>query len=144
MLRLKRPANKSGEPATSVLLISNSLQMFDPLLHRLDMAEHHRRARFQSQLVRDLHHFEPLLAVNFQRRNFFPDAIDQNFATTAVNRSQPRLLKSENHFPQRHPESFREMLKLRRTEPVNVDLRIFFPDVLQKIDIPLESEFRMV
>src|SRR5947199_7612086 len=36
------------------------------------------------------------------------------------------------------------MLKLRRTEPVNVDVRIFFTDVPQKIDIPLERQFRMM
>src|SRR5438876_6257699 len=36
------------------------------------------------------------------------------------------------------------MLKLRRTESMNIDVRIFFPDVLQKIDIPLERQFRMV
>src|ERR1051325_10831604 len=36
------------------------------------------------------------------------------------------------------------MLELRRTESVNVDVRIFFSDVLQKIDIPLEPQFRMM
>src|SRR6266496_2641835 len=36
------------------------------------------------------------------------------------------------------------MLKLRRTESVNVDVRIFFTDVLQKIDVPLERQFRMM
>src|SRR5437773_12234163 len=36
------------------------------------------------------------------------------------------------------------MLKLRRTEPVNVDVRIFFTDVPQKIDIPLERQSRIL
>ena len=49
-----------------------------------------------------------------------------------------------NHFAQWNSEGFREMLKLRRTEPVNIDVRIFFPDVTQQIDIPLERQFRMM
>src|SRR5436853_644459 len=36
------------------------------------------------------------------------------------------------------------MLELRRTEPVDVDVRIFFADVLQKIDVPLERQFRVM
>src|ERR1043166_7817060 len=36
------------------------------------------------------------------------------------------------------------MVKLRRSEPVNVDVRIFFADVLQKIDVPLERQFRVM
>src|SRR4030095_15535244 len=36
------------------------------------------------------------------------------------------------------------MLKLRRTKPVNIDVRIFFPNVTQKIDVPLEGQFRMM
>ena len=36
------------------------------------------------------------------------------------------------------------MLKLRRTEPVNIDVRIFFVDVLQKIDVPFERQFWMM
>src|SRR5260370_6453256 len=36
------------------------------------------------------------------------------------------------------------MLELRRAESMNVDVRIFFSDVLQKIDIPAERQFRMM
>src|SRR5438045_9254292 len=36
------------------------------------------------------------------------------------------------------------MLKLRRTESMNIDVRIFCADVLQKIDVPLEQQFRMM
>ena len=71
VLRLKRPANERGEAAAAVLLIANALQMLDPIFDRLDVAEHHRRARFQSQLMRDLHHFQPLVAVDFQAAKFF-------------------------------------------------------------------------
>ena len=36
------------------------------------------------------------------------------------------------------------MLKLRRTESVNVDMRIFAPDMVQQIEVPLKRKFRMV
>src|SRR5437764_14861860 len=36
------------------------------------------------------------------------------------------------------------MLKLRWTEPVNIDVWIFFADVTQQIDIPLKRQFRMM
>src|SRR5947208_7046875 len=36
------------------------------------------------------------------------------------------------------------MLKFRRTESVNVDVRKFCSDVLQKIDVPLERQLRMM
>ncbi len=36
------------------------------------------------------------------------------------------------------------MLKLRWTEPVDVNVRIFFANVSQKIEIPLERQFRMM
>ena len=36
------------------------------------------------------------------------------------------------------------MLELWWAESVNVDMRIFFPDVLQKIDIPLERQLRVM
>src|SRR6266446_6704335 len=36
------------------------------------------------------------------------------------------------------------MLKFRRTESMNVDVRILFSNVLQKINVPLEWQSRMV
>src|SRR6516225_10898512 len=36
------------------------------------------------------------------------------------------------------------MLELRWAESVDVDVRIFFSDVLQEIDVPLERQFRMM
>src|SRR5258708_576493 len=36
------------------------------------------------------------------------------------------------------------MLEFRRTESVDVNVRISVPDVVQKIDVPLEWQFRMV
>src|SRR5438477_12090936 len=36
------------------------------------------------------------------------------------------------------------MLKLRRTESMNIDVRIFCADVLHKINVPLECQFRMM
>ena len=36
------------------------------------------------------------------------------------------------------------MLELRRAESVDVDVRIFFADVTQQIDIPIERQLRMM
>src|ERR1700693_1074241 len=36
------------------------------------------------------------------------------------------------------------MLKLRWTKPVDINVRIFFANVSQKIEIPLERQFRMM
>ena len=112
--------------------------MLDPVFDCLDMAEHHRRARVQPEFVRDLHHFQPCVGLAFQRRDSLAHAVDQNLATAAGNRSQPGFLELRDHFAQRHAEDFGEMLELRRTESVNVDVRIFLPDVMQQIEIPVE------
>ncbi len=85
VLRLKRPADERGEAAAPVLLLANALQMLDAILNRLHVTEHHRRARVQSQLVRHLHHFQPLIGVNLQRRNFLAHPIDQDFPAPAGN-----------------------------------------------------------
>jgi len=67
VLGLKRLANKCRKPAAPVLLFANASQMLDSIFDRLHMPEHHGRARFQSQLVRDLHHLQPFVAIDFQR-----------------------------------------------------------------------------
>jgi hypothetical protein len=141
---LKCPANESGESAARVLLIAQALQVLDAIFDCLHVTEHHRRARFQSELMRDLHHFQPLVAVDLERRNFLSNAVHQDFTATARDRSEPCALELRDHFSQRHPESFGEMLELRRTESVNVDVRIVVPNVLQKIDVPRERQLRMM
>src|SRR6266550_2556368 len=144
MLRLKRPADKRAEPAAAVLLVANALQMLDPILDCLDVAEHHGGARFQSELVRNLHYFQPLIAVDLQWRNLLPHSVDQNLTTAARDRAEAGVFKLRNHLPERHPERFGKMLKLRRTESVNIDVRILFADVPEKSDIPVEPQLRMM
>src|SRR5439155_5011767 len=119
------PADESGESAARVLLIAQTLQMLDAIFDCLYVAEHHRRARLQSELMRDLHHFEPFGGVAFQRRNSFSDTIDQNLSSPARDRAQARLFESPDHVAYRHLKRFRKMLELRGTEAVNVYVRIF-------------------
>src|SRR4029434_2340173 len=144
MLRLKRPTDERGEPAAAVLLVANALQMLYPILDCLDVAEHHGGARFQSELVRNLHHLQPLIAVDLQWRNFLSHPVDQNFTAAARDRAKAGGFKLRNHVPERHPERFGKMLKLRRTESVNIDVRILFADVSEKSDIPVEPQLRMM
>src|SRR5438445_5577300 len=73
-----------------------------------------------------------------------PHAIHQNFTAAPWDRTKSSVFEFGNHFPQRHPESFREMLELGRTEPVNINARILFPDVMQQVDIPRELQFLMM
>src|SRR6267143_714879 len=94
--------------------------------------------------MRDLHHLEPLIAVDFERRDFLPYSIDQDFAATTGNRAESSFFKSRYHFAQGHPENIAEMLELRGTESVDVNMRIFFADVPQQIDIPVERQFRVM
>src|SRR5678816_1092818 len=94
VLRLKRPADERGKPAARVLLVAQPLQVLDAILDRFDVAKHHRRARLQAELVRHLHHLEPLIALAFERRDSLPDGIDQNLAAAARDRTKPRFLKT--------------------------------------------------
>src|SRR5262249_31871299 len=125
MLGLKCPANKSRKPAACCLLIAQTLQVFDPVLDRFHVAEHHRCTRFQSELMRNLHHLEPFIAIALKRRNSLPHPIDQNLATPTGDRAEPGLLECRNDFAKRHPEYLGEMLKLRRTKSMNINMRIF-------------------
>src|SRR6266508_5754386 len=141
MLRLKCPADERSEPAAAVLLVANAPQMLDPILDCLDVAEHHGGARLQSELVRNLHYLQPLVAVDLQRRNFLPHPVNQYLATATRDRAESCFFEFGDRFAQRHPKRLREMLKLRRAESVNIDVRIFVPNVMQKIDVPRERQF---
>ena len=37
-----------------------------------------------------------------------------------------------------------KMLELRRAEPMNVDVRIFSPDVMEELEVPIQTELRMM
>ena len=94
--------------------------------------------------MRHLHHLEPLVALAFEWRDSLPDGIDQNLAAAARDRTKSRFLKTRDHFVERHLERLRKMLELRRAETVDVDMGIFFPDVMEEIDVPIETELRMM
>jgi len=85
---------KAVNPPPPVLLIADSLQMLDPFFDRFDVTEHHRGARFQTELNARPASLQPLVAVNFQRRNFLAHAIDQNFAAAAGMDPSPAFLNS--------------------------------------------------
>src|SRR5256886_17418459 len=53
-------------------------------------------------------------------------------------------LEPGNNLLQRQFEHLAEMDELARTEPVDVDLRKFLPDVRQQLQIPPHRKFRMV
>src|SRR5262245_22871197 len=100
--------------------------MFDAIFDRLAVTEPHRSVRFQSEFMSHLHDLQPLVAVDFYWRNPVPHLVHEDFAAATRNRAEPGCLKFRDHFSQRHLECFDEMLKLRWTESVNIDVRIFF------------------
>ena len=118
--------------------------MLDAILNRLDVAEHHRRAGIQTQPMRHIHDFEPVVAHRLERRNFLAHAVHENFPAAAGNRAQPGLHEIADDFLQRLVEHFAEMDELARAEPVDVDLRKLRFDVREQIEIPLLRQLRMM
>ena len=94
--------------------------------------------------MRDLHHLEPFIAIDFERRDFLAHAIDQDFAAATGNRAKSGAFEALYHFAHGHMKNLAKMLKLRRTESVDVNVRIFFANMPQQFDVPIERQFRMM
>ena len=94
--------------------------------------------------MRLVHRLELVVAHRLERRYAFADTFHEYFAPAAGNRTQSGNFEITNDSSQRFFEHFAEMNELARTEPVNVDLRKFRFDVMQKIQIPLLGQFGMV
>src|SRR4051812_27152602 len=144
VLRLKRPANEGRESTALVLLVPQPPEMLDPVLDRFDMAEHHRGARFQTELVRRLHHFKPRVGIAFQRGDPVADPVDQNLPATPWKRAEACLFELCDYLPQRHPEKSDKMLELRWTETMDINVRILLADVPQELEIPVECQRRVM
>ena len=71
------------------------------------------------------------------------NAIDQDLGPAAGQAAQPRRLEPLEHLSQRQLRHLREMVDLRRTEPVHVDPREVALDVVEQLFIPLELQMRM-
>ncbi len=56
----------------------------------------------------------------------------------------PASLNCADHFAQRQAEEMRKMLQLGRTEAVDINMRIFFADVAEQFEIPIERQLRVV
>ena len=59
--------------------------MLDAVFNRLNVAEHHRGTRIQSEPVRDVHDFEPVVAHGFEWRDALAHAVHENFPAAAGN-----------------------------------------------------------
>ena len=141
---LEGPADERGEAARLVLHVAQAAQMLDAVVDALDMAEHHCGRAAQAEPVRDAHDLEPVVRVALQRRDLVADLVDENFAAAAGNRAEPRFLEARDDLLQRHAEDFREMVELRRREPVDVDRRVVRPDVVEQVQVVIDAELRMM
>src|SRR5260370_16489599 len=117
---------------------------FDPILHGLIVPEPHRRATVQADLMRGSHDVQPLLSITLERRNPVSHLINQDFSSPTRDRSKSGLFEPQDNFTQWQPEYFCKMIKLRRTECVDVDLRIFLPDVIQQVEVIVDAQLRVV
>ena len=141
---LKSPADECGEAASFVLLNAQAIQMLDAIFERFDVAEHHRAARIQPQLVRDVHDLQPRVGFAFQRSDAVAHRVHEDFAAAAGDAAESGVLEFRDDLAQRHLEYFGKMLKLWRAETVDIDVRIFRADVRKHVEIPLDAELRMV
>src|SRR5208282_1770355 len=141
---LERPADERGESLRLILLHAQPFQVFDAVFNRLDMTEHHRRAGIQSQPVRHIHDFKPVIAHGLERRDFFADTVHQNFAAAAGNRAEAGGLEIADYFLQRLVEYLAEVDELAGTETVDVDLGKLAFDVREQIQIPLLRQLWMM
>src|SRR6202022_3059433 len=87
---------------------------------------------------------QPLLSIALERCNPISHVINQDFASPTRDRSKSGLFEPQDNFTQRQPEYFSKMIKLRRTECVNVDLRILLPDVIQQVEVIVDAQLRVV
>jgi len=141
---LKCPRDERGKPFRFVLLRAQSFQMLDAVFNGLDVAEHHRRAGRESETMRHVHDFEPVVAHRLERRDALTHAIHQDFAAAAGNRTESGRLEIADDGFQRFVEHFAEMHEFARTETVDVEIGEFVFDVRQQIQIPLLGQLRMV
>lgn len=144
ILGLERPADEGGEAAGFILEIAQTTEVLDAVVEGFDMAEHHCGAGAQAELVGLAHHFEPAVGIAFQRSDAVADTVHEDFPATARNRPESGFDELGDDFPDRHAEDFGKVVELRRAEAVDIDLRIFFPDVGEHIQVEIDAEFRVV
>jgi hypothetical protein len=85
-----------------------------------------------------------LLSITLEGRNPVSHVINQDFSSPTRDRPKAGLLEPQDNLTQWQPEYFSKVIKLRRTECVNVDLRIFLPDVIQQVEVIVYAQLRVV
>ena len=91
----------------------------------------------------DAHDVEPVVSQDFAAGDLFADSIDKNLAATARQTSQTSSLESFQHGLQRQFADLCEVMNLRRTESMNVDLREMCAQRSQRLFVPFERQFWM-
>ena len=143
VLRLERPADERREAAGFVLQLPQALQVLDALGQRLDVAEHHRAGRSAAQLVPDAMDFQPFVGQALVDGHGLADAIDEDLAAAAGQTAEAGFLEPAQHFAQRQLVDLVEVPDLRRTEGVQIELRIARLEIAQQLLVPLQLQTGM-
>src|ERR1035437_5891088 len=143
VLRLQRPADERRESSGAALEVAQALQMLEALVERFADAVHHRARSLQSLAMGNFHDFEPAIRPGLLLRDLVAHALDEDLATAAGNRVEPRLHELADHVHGRHPIQGAPEIDLTRTEAVHVD-RVVLLDVAQQVEVPLERDVRIV
>ncbi len=118
ILGLERPADVCGEATGLVLHVAQALEVLEAVIESLDVAKHHRRAGAQAELMADAHGFEPVVAIALERGDSIADAVYEDLAAAAGDRPEARFHEFRDDLAERHAEDLREVIELRRAEPV--------------------------
>ena len=110
-----------GEAAGLGLEVAECEEMARPGQRGLDMAEHDRRGRAETDLVRGAHHLEPRRGTDLVRADDGADLVVEDLGRGAGQRAEPRLLQHEEEIPEVDAERRRALRHLERREGVDMD-----------------------
>lgn len=144
ILGLESPGDESGEALRLVLLTADTLEMFEPILKRFDVAEHHRSTGAESESVRCVHDVEPIVGHGFEWGDPFADVIDQDFAAAAGYGSEAGIFESDDDVGDGEVKDLLEVDNFAWAESVDVDFWELSFDMPKEVEIPAQAEFRMV
>src|SRR5262252_11170356 len=116
--------------------------MIHALLDGLAAAEHHRRRRTHSELVRSAMDVDPLLGAALQTRDAMTHCIIENLRAAAGDGIETRVAQSRDRIAQAQSADFSDIRHLRRRKAVQVNLKALL-DAAEEVLVPLDLQVGM-
>jgi len=107
----------------SVLQVSEEGQVLDPIRERLDVTEHHRRRRPESEPVRRLHDLEPFPCGALVGREPATHLVDQDLRAAARDGIEARTSQPLDRLPERQARGLPDVHDLGGRERVQPEPR---------------------